>query len=84
MTTSLNASSSRTSAASRCEDLDDAVGVFAGADADRQRGDGEVAREVGDGGDLAVGHDVERAVAVAQLGHAQGQVLDRALQARRS
>ena len=56
-------------------------GFSLGADADGQRGDGEVTREVGDGGDLAVGHDVERAVAVAQLGHAQGQVLDGALQA---
>ena len=46
-----------------------------------KRGDGEVAGEVGDGGDLAVGDDVEGAVAVAEAGAAEGEVFDGAFEA---
>lgn len=60
---------------------DDGVGVCAGVDADWKRGDGVVAGHVGDGGDLAVRDEVERAVAVAELGGAQGEIFDRALEA---
>ena len=56
-----------------------AVRILARIDADGERSDRKVAGEVGDGRDLAVGHDIQRTVAVAQLGAAQGQVFDRAL-----
>jgi len=49
---------------------------------DAEGGDGEVAGEVGNGRDLAVGDDVHRAVAVAQRGAAQREVFDCALQTR--
>jgi hypothetical protein len=55
---------------------DDLVGVGAGVDADLKGCDGEVAGEIGDGGDLAVGNDVEGAVAVADAGAAKGKVFD--------
>jgi len=58
------------------EDGEDAVGIGAGVDAEVEGGDGEVTGEVGDGGDLAVGDDVESAVAVAQGGAAEAHVLD--------
>ena len=58
------------------EDGDDAVGIFAGIDGDVEGADGEVAGEVGDGGDLAVGNDVDGAVGVAQLGDTEGEVFD--------
>jgi hypothetical protein len=41
-------------------------------------GDGEVAGDVGDGGDLGVGDVVDGTVGVAQGGDAEGEVLDRA------
>jgi len=62
------------------EDGHDAVGVGAGVDADGERGDGEVAGLVGDSGDLAVGDDVEGAVAVAEAGETEGEVFDGALE----
>ena len=55
---------------------DDLVGICAGVDADLQGGDGVVAGEVGDGGDLAVGDDVEGAIVVAKSGAAKGEVFD--------
>jgi len=55
------------------------VGVGAGIYADGQRGDGVVAGEVGDGGDLTVGNDVEGPIAVAEAGEAKGEVFDGAL-----
>lgn len=58
------------------ENGDDAVGIFAGVDGDVEGADGEVAGEIGDGGDLAVGHDVDGAVCVAELGDAEGEVFD--------
>ena len=81
MMTCLKAASARSSVGDGREDGDDAVGVGAGVDADGEGGDGEVAGEVGDGGDLAVGHDVEGAVAVAERGEAEGEVFDGAVQA---
>jgi hypothetical protein len=59
----------------------DAVGVFAGVDAERKGGDGEVSREVGDGCYLTIGDDIERAVTIAKLGEAQGKVFDGTLKA---
>ena len=59
----------------------DFVGVDTGVYADGERGDGVVAGEIGDGGDLAVGDDVDGAVAVAQGGAAEGEVFYGALQA---
>ncbi len=56
------------------EDGDDPVGIFAGVDGDVEGADGEVPGEVGDSGDLTVGDDVERAVAVAQAGDAEAEV----------
>ena len=64
-----------------CEQGDDFVGVGAGVDADVEGGDGVVAGEVGDGGDLAVGDDVEGAVGVAEGGAAKGEVFDGAFEA---
>ena len=58
------------------EDGHDAVGIFAGVDRDVEGADGEVAGEVGDGGDLAVGDDVDGAVAVAEAGDAEAEVFD--------
>ncbi len=58
------------------EDFDDAIWIFAGVDGDVEGADGEVAGEVGDGGDLGVGDDVDGAVAVAELGDAEGEVFD--------
>ena len=58
------------------EDGHDAVGVFAGVDGDVEGADGEVAGEVGDGGDLGVGDDVDGAVAVAEAGDAEAEVFD--------
>ena len=63
------------------EQGDDFVGVGAGVDADLEGGDGVVAGEVGDGGDLAVGDDVESAVGVAEGGAAEGEVFDGAFEA---
>jgi hypothetical protein len=63
------------------EQGDDLVGVGAGVDRDVESGDGIVAREVGDGGDLAVGDDVEGAVGVADGGAAKREVFDSALEA---
>ena len=63
------------------EECHDFVGVGAGVDADGERGDGVVAGEVGDGGDLAVGDDVEGAVGVAEGGAAEGEVFDGAFEA---
>ena len=63
------------------EDCDDFVGVGAGVDRDLEGGDGVVAGEVGDSGDLAVGDDVECAVGVADGGSAEGEVFDGALEA---
>ena len=63
------------------EQGDDLVGIGAGVDADVEGGDGVVAGEVGDGGDLAVGDDVEGAVGVAEGGAAEGEVFDGALEA---
>jgi hypothetical protein len=60
---------------------DDLVWIGAGVDADVESGDGVVAGEVGDGGDLAVGDDVEGAVGVAETGAAEGEVFDGALEA---
>src|SRR5258707_50498 len=62
------------------EQGDDLVGIGAGVDGDVEAGDGEVAGEVGDGGDLAVGDDVEGAVGVADAGAAEGEVFDGALE----
>jgi hypothetical protein len=56
------------------EDGDDLIGIGAGVYADVEAGDGVVAGEVGDGGDLAVGDDVEGAIAVAEAGAAEGEV----------
>lgn len=64
----------------REQDAHDFVGVGAGVYADRQRGDGVVAGEVGDGGDLAVGDDVECAVSVADARRAEGEVFDDAFE----
>ena len=80
MTMSLKASSLRTWRA-RVWRTHDAVGIFAGVDGDVEGADGEVAGEVGDGGDLGVGDDVDGAVAVAELGDAEGEVFDGALEA---
>ena len=55
---------------------EDFVGVGAGVDGEVEGGDGEVAGEIGDGGDLGVGDEVEGAVAVAQGGEAEGEVFD--------
>src|SRR5271154_3811812 len=63
------------------EDGDDFVGVGAGVDRDVEIGDGVVAGEIGDGGDLVVGDDVEGAVGVANGGAAEGEVLDGPLDA---
>jgi hypothetical protein len=63
------------------EQGDDFVGIGAGVDADVEGGYGEVAGEVGDGGDLAVGDDVEGAVGVADAGAAEGEVFYCALEA---
>src|ERR1700710_468600 len=57
-----------------CEQGDDFVRVGACVDRDVEGGDGEVAGEVGDGGDLAVGDDVEGSVGVADAGAAEGEV----------
>jgi len=65
----------------RGEDGDDPVGVDAGIYADGEGGNREVAGEIGDGRDLAVRHDVDRAVAVAESGAAQSEVFDGALEA---
>ena len=73
---SLKAGSLRTSLGDSGEQGDDFVGVGAGVDADVESGDGVVAGEVGDGGDLAVGDDVEGAVGVADGGAAEGEVFD--------
>ncbi len=62
------------------EDGDDLIGICAGVNADVEAGDGEVAGEVGDSGDLAVGDDVEGAVAVAEAGAAEGEVFDGAFE----
>jgi hypothetical protein len=64
-----------------CEQGDDFVGIGAGVDRDIEGGDGEVAGEVGDGGDLAVGDDVEGAVWVADAGAAEREVFDGAFEA---
>jgi len=64
-----------------CENGYDAVGVDTGVDAHREGGDGEVAGKVGDGRDLAVGDDVDGAVAVAERGATEGEIFDRTLQA---
>jgi hypothetical protein len=53
------------------EKRDDFVGVGACVHADLKGGDGEVAGKIGDGGDLAVGNDVEGAVAVPEGGAAE-------------
>jgi len=58
------------------QERDYLVGVGAGVDADLKGCDGEVAGEVGDGGYLAVGNDVEGAVAVAECGTAEGEVFN--------
>ena len=71
----------RRSRATLGEESDDLVGIGAGVDGDLERGDGVVAREVGDGGDLAVGDDVEGAVGVADAGAAEGEVFDGTLEA---
>src|SRR5258708_32228871 len=63
------------------EQGDDFVGVGAGVDAYVEGGDGVVAGEIGDGGDLAVGDDVEGAVGVADGGAAEGEVFDGAFEA---
>ncbi len=63
------------------EEVDDFVGVGAGVDRDVEGGEGVVAGEVGDGGDLAVGDDVEGSVAVAEGGTAEGEVFDGAFEA---
>ena len=63
------------------KDGDDFVGIGAGVDRDLEGGDGVVAGEVGDGGDLAVGDDVESAVGVAEGGAAEGKVFDGAFEA---
>ena len=64
------------------EECHDFVGVGAGVDRDLEGGEGVIAGEIGDGGDLAVGNDVEGAVAVAEGGAAEGEVLDCTLKAR--
>ena len=58
------------------EQLCNLVGIGGEVDADVDGGDGESGTEVGDGGDLRVGNDVEGAVAVADHGFAQGERLD--------
>lgn len=63
------------------EQRNDFVGICTSIDTDLKGGDGEVPRKVGDGGDLAVGDDVEGAVTVAQPGAAEREVFDSALQA---
>ena len=63
-----------------CEKGDDLVGIGAGVDADLKGGDGEVPGEVGDGGDLAVGNDVEGAISVTELGAAEREVFDGAFE----
>jgi hypothetical protein len=63
------------------EQGDDLVGIGAGVDTDVEVGNGIVAGEIGDGGDLAVGDDVEGAVGVADAGAAEGEVFDRTLEA---
>ncbi len=62
------------------QDRDDLIGIGAGVNADVEAGDGVVAGEVGYGGDLAVGDDVEGAVAVAKAGAAEGEVFDGAFE----
>ena len=62
------------------EDGDDLVGVGAGVDADIEHGDGVVAGEIGDGGDLTVGDDVQSTVGVAEGGAAEGEVFHGALE----
>lgn len=62
------------------EEGDDLVGVGAGVDADVESGYGVVAGEVGDGGDLAIGDDVEGSVAVAEGGAAEREVFDGAFE----
>ncbi len=63
------------------EQGDDLIRICAGVDADVEGGDGVVAGEIGDGGDLAVGDDVEGAVGVADGGAAEGEVFDGAFEA---
>jgi len=63
------------------EDGHDAVGIFAGVDGDVEGTDCEVARKIGDGGDLGVGDDVDGAVAVAEASDAEAEVFDDASEA---
>jgi hypothetical protein len=59
---------------------DDLIWIGAGVDADIEGGDGVIAREVGDGGDLAVGNDVESAVSVADGCATKGKIFDGAFE----
>ena len=58
------------------EDAEDVRRIGTGVDADVEVGYGEVAGQVGDGGNLAVGDGVKGAVAVAEGGGAEGEVFD--------
>ena len=62
------------------EDGDDFVGIGAGVNADIEGGDGVVAGEVRDGGDLAVRDDIESAVGIAHSGATEGEVFDGAFE----
>src|SRR6185312_653397 len=63
------------------EDGYHAIGIDPGVYTDIKGSNGEVAGKVGDGRDLAVGHDIDSAVAVAQCGAAERQVFHRTLHA---
>jgi hypothetical protein len=62
------------------EQGDDLVWIRAGVDTDIECGDRVVAGQVGDGGDLAIGNDVEGTVGVAETGAPEGEVFDGALE----
>ena len=55
---------------------EDVIGIGAGIHAEVQGGNGEVAGEVRDSGDLAVWDDVQGAIAVAQVGAAEAHVFN--------
>lgn len=63
------------------QDGDDAVGIGAGVDADVEGRDGEVAGQIGNRSNLAIGHDVDRSIIVAECGAAQGEVFNNTLKA---
>ena len=62
------------------EERDDLVRIGTGVDRNLEGSQGEVAGEIGDDGDLAVGNGVEGAIEVAKRGAAKGKVFDGAFE----